>query len=164
MSFVNIGLEGLDDALRDIDDFEDKARERVLRNAARSGGRYLAKRLAESAPRPKGSARSSASRKYGPLDKNIKSTEYRGRNGKRFVVVSTGAAFWGRFLESGTGKFNVDPGPRAKRNAARTHLRPTYWFSRTVDCVTNQVVEEMFDNAATSLGREVDKFNRKRRG
>ena len=131
---------------------------RIIRNAARSGATRLRGALRKNAPRGTGE-RSINSERFGSLRKNIKMSQIRG--GFKFLPyyrVTTGDAFWGGFLDVGTGKFNVDPGPRAKGAGARTHILPTFWFRRTLEQERPQVTQAMIENIRRSLVREFAKI------
>jgi hypothetical protein len=155
---ASIKLEGLDELITGIRDFDIKARFRIVRNASRAGANVVKRALKAAAP--KGSKRSAASTKYGSLKSNIKSSQ---AARTPYYKVHTNDAFWGAFLDTGTGRYNVAPGPRAKGPAARTHIRPLFWFTRTVEGLRPQVSAAMINNARTSIQREFDKIKGARR-
>lgn len=151
---VFIELEGLKEMVKGLDNLSDAAHNRIIRNASRVGATRVKKALQAAAP--VGLVKSQASQKHGSLKSNIRVSQ--SRVDRRFYVVSTGDAFWGGFLESGTGRYNVNPGPKAKGEGARTHIRPTYWFSRAVEQVRPVAEQAMVDNVRKSILREVAKL------
>jgi HK97 gp10 family phage protein len=155
---TSIKLEGLDELIKGIRDFDTKARFRIVRNASRAGANVVKRALKAAAP--KGKERSTASDKYGSLKSNIKSSQ---AARTPYYKVHTNDAFWGAFLDTGTGRYNVAPGPRAKGPAARTHIRPLFWFTRTVEGLRTRVSTAMINNARTSIQREFDKIKGARR-
>jgi HK97 gp10 family phage protein len=155
---TSIKLEGLDELIKGIRDFDTRARFRIVRNASRAGANVVKRALKAAAP--KGKKRSTASAKYGSLKSNIKSSQ---AARTPYYKVHTNDAFWGAFLDTGTGRYNVKPGPRAKGAAASTHVRPIFWFTRTVEGLRAQVSTAMIDNARRSFQRELDKIKGARR-
>lgn len=155
---VAIGLKGLEETVRGFKNLGEAAQFRIIRNAARAGATRVRGALKKNAPRDSGE-RSAASARFGALRKNIKMFQLRG--GFKFLPyyrVTTGDAFWGGFLDVGTGRYNVDPGPRAKGAMARTHILPTFWFRRTIEQEGPQVTQAMIENIRRSLVREFAKI------
>lgn len=151
---AGIQLKGLEETVRGFKNLGEKAQFRIIRNAARAGASTLRGALKKAAPRGSGE-RSDASSRYGTLRKNIRVVQLRG--GKKFLPyyrVTTGDAFWGGFLDVGTGRYNVDPGPRAKGAGARTHILPNYWWRNTIEQQRPQVTRAMIENIRRSLVRE----------
>lgn len=150
----SIGLKGLDRTVRGLKNLGEQAQNRILRNAARAGATATKRALKQAAPR--GDERSDASKTYGTLSSNIEISQLRAASGKYlpYYKVHTGDAFWGGFLDRGTGKYNVDPGPKAKGAAARTHILPNFWFRNAIEQVRPAVTAAMVDNIRRSFQRE----------
>lgn len=114
---VSVKFEGGQDlsrALATLGDESTVAGRRSLRTTANE----LRDALRESAPRGDGPTKKtkrlksggSASYDYGRLKDNIRVTESRARKDNTIVMkVSTGNAFWGRFLEFGTVNMRARP-------------------------------------------------------
>ena len=151
---ASIGLKGLESTIRGLHNLGEQAQNRVVRNAARAGASTLSRALKKAAPRSSG-AKSPASQRHGSLRKNIKVSQLRTR-GKflPYYRVSTSHAFWGGFIDEGTGRYNVDPGPRAKGAAARTHILPNFWWRNTIEQQRPAVTRAMIENIRRSLVRE----------
>lgn len=156
---VGIGLKGLEETVRGFKNLGEAARFRITRNAARAGASTVRSALKKAAPRRQG-PQSEASQTYGSLNKNIKLQQLRGANGRflPYYKVTTGDAFWGAFLDTGTGKYNIDPGPKAKGARAETHLLPTFWWRKTIEQIAPQVTAAMIGNIRRSLLREIAKL------
>lgn len=150
----SISLKGLEETVRGMKNLGEQAQNRIIRNAARAGATTVRSALKQAAPR--GDERSKASETYGTLRSNIKSVQLRAKTGKYlpYYKVTTDDAFWGGFLDRGTGKYNVEPGSKAKGAAARTHISPTFWFRSTIEKVRTQVTDRMVDNIRRSFQRE----------
>ena len=73
--------------------------ERELTSAARAGANVWLKAMIVAAPR--GADPSAASKKFGPLHKNIKTARLKKTNRSVEMAVHTGKAFWGTWLEFG---------------------------------------------------------------
>lgn len=151
---TSIGLKGLEETVRGLKNLGEQAQNRIVRNAARTGATTVKRALKQAAPR--GDGRSKASATYGTLRSNIKTAQLRASNGKflPYYKVTTDDAFWGGFLDVGTGKYNVAPGPRAKGAAARTHILPNFWFRNAVEQVRPAVTAAMVENIRRSFQRE----------
>lgn len=149
----SIGIKGLEETVRGMKNLGEQAQHRIIRNAARTGATTVKRALKQAAPR--GDERSDASTTYGTLRSNIKSVQLRA-NGKflPYYKVTTDDAFWGSFLDTGTGKYNYAPGPRAKGIAARTHIFPNYWFRNAIEQVRPSVTAAMVENIRRSFVRE----------
>ncbi len=98
------GAKELERVLRELDP---RLAERELPSAARAGANVWRKALVAAAPR--GAGPSAASKKFGPLHKNIKTVRLKKTNRSVEMAVHTGKAFWGSFLEFGTR--NIAPRP-----------------------------------------------------
>jgi HK97 gp10 family phage protein len=155
---TSIKIEGLEQLTKGLHNLGEASKFRIIRNASRAGARTVQQSLKAAAP--KSAEKSEASTTYGRLRSNIKSAQLRGDNGKYspYYRVSTGDAFWAGFLDKGTGKYNVDPGPKAKGAGAKTHIRPNFWFRKAVEGVRGQVVNDMISNIGRSIKREFDKI------
>lgn len=154
---ASIRIEGLDEVIKGLVNLSEAAKTRITRNIARAGARTVKTELRAAAPR--GEHQSQASAKYGTLTKNIAIEQLKASG--RFLpyyLVTTGDAFWGSFLDIGTGKYNTAPGSRAKGAAARTHIKPNFWFRRTVGRIRPQVTDEMISSLERSLIREISKI------
>ena len=82
-----------------------KMSEDVLVRATRSGASIVRNEVKRRAPVGSGPAHP----KYGRLKNNIKTTKIKQRGGAASIVVHTGKAFWGSFLEFGTSKMPAHP-------------------------------------------------------
>ncbi|HEX9810645.1 MAG TPA: hypothetical protein VGA88_00965 [Burkholderiales bacterium] len=156
---VGIGLRGLEETVRGFRNLGEASQFRITRNAARAGATTVRAALKKAAPRGTAGAQSVASSQYGTLRKNIATSQLRaGGKFLPYYKVTTGDAFWGGFLESGTGRYNIDPGPKAKGAGARTHILPTFWFSQAVERIRPQVITAMVANMRRSIVREFAKI------
>jgi HK97 gp10 family phage protein len=146
---VDIDQRALQNLTRGFKDLEEKAQDRIIRNAARAAASEVKRKVKSNAP--KGDKQSVNSQIYGRLRNNITIKSIRK---VPYFRVTVGDAFWGLFLESGTGKFNIAPGGRAKGASARTHIRATKWFSKSVDTSRKSIEQAMVNNIRRSLERE----------
>jgi HK97 gp10 family phage protein len=99
MSEFKLDIDGLEEVKRKLLAMPEKARSKVLRKAAKAGAEILEAEVKHRAPKlanPKHP-------EYGHLKDQIK---IRVSTGKTYIAarVSTGDAFWARFLEYGSGK------------------------------------------------------------
>lgn len=134
---VSIKIEGLDEFIEGLGNFDQKARDRIVRNAARAGATEVQRAVKKAAPIDMG-RRSKQSRLYGHLRENIRVKQI-GR--LPYYKVTTGNAFWGMYLNRGT-KF----------------IKPSRWFDNAVDTVRESVVAKMIDNIRKSIVRELAKI------
>lgn len=156
MNFASIKVEGLDKLIDGLDNLSQQAKNRITRNSSKAGAQSMQRTLKANAPRGRGE-RSQNSIVYGSLQKNIKVTEVRA-DGKRFYRVTTGDAFWAWFLNYGTGKYNTNPGPKAKGNAAKSHMKGNDWFDRAVETGKSAALDAMIKSASSALKREIAKI------
>ena len=141
----NISVSGgadLSRALASLGDESTVAGRRALRSAAKE----LQTALIAAAPRGTGDAQSENRRRYGQLFKNIRVREARAlRNNTVVMTVSSGDAFWARFLEFGTVRMKAKP-----------------WFRPVWDRMQNRLVSGI----GTQLGIQIERAARRiaRRG
>lgn len=104
-------VEGFSELIKVLKQLPRQMEHKVLQDAASAGAREAAKHIRAAAPRYKGSRRSPASTRYGPLHKNIRVKALRRwkPKGIRGARVFTGNAFWGTFLEYGTKHIKAKP-------------------------------------------------------
>ncbi len=152
---ASIKLEGMDDLIAGLKNLSEQSKTRITRNAARAGANELKRKLKQAAPKGESSE---ASEKYGKLSSNIKIEQLKAKTYLPYYRVTTGDAFWGSFLDTGTGKYNVDPGPKAKGPSAKTHIKPNYWHRKTVEQSRDQITKRMSDSMDRSIMREVAKI------
>ena len=140
-------LRGFDEADAVLRDLPDAVENRVLQKATRAGGNVWRKLLRAAAPKHSGK-QSPASAQYGTLVRNIKTAVLRKAKakGRRGVRVSTGAGFWGMFLEFGTRFIAARP-----------------WFRPTVEASRDEVEAAMAKKTTIELDREVKRLVRKHR-
>lgn len=153
------GLKAANEALKKL---SKAAQNRVLKNSVRAGGIVMRTALRDAAPDNAGD-RSSASQTYGTLRQNIRITMFRKKY--RDVAgcsVNTGDAFWGYYIEYGTGKFYVGAGANSKRDKARTHIKPEPWFRPTVDHGYPVAVHAIKEKLADGILKEATKLSKVR--
>ena len=151
---TTIELKGLEETVRGFKNLGVQAQTRIIRNTARAGATTVRNALKAAAPRDDGT-KSQAVKRYGTLRTNIRSAQL--RSGGKFLPyykVDTKDAFWGHFLDVGTGVYNVAPGPKAKGAAARTHITPTFWWRNTIERIRGQVTNAMVASMRRAFQRE----------
>ncbi len=153
---ASIKIEGMDELLAGLKGLGEQSKTRITRNAARAGANDLKRRLKQAAPRS--DEQSESSQKYGRLSANIKVEQLKRDKHLPYYRVTTGNAFWGSFQDTGTGKHNVEPGPKAKGAAAKTHIKPNYWHRKAVEESRGPVTQKMLVSIGRSIQREVDKI------
>lgn len=153
---ASIKLVGMDELVAGLKGLGEKSKTRITRNAARAGANDLKRRLKQAAPRSE--KQSKSSQKYGRLSANIKVEQLKRNKFLPYYLVTTGNAFWGSFKDTGTGKYNVDAGPKAKGASAKTHIKPNYWHRKTVEESRGSVTQKMLASIGRSIQREVDKL------
>ena len=94
------GMSGAKELERVLKKLGPKLAERELLKAARAGANVILKEARARAPR--GSDPSAASKKYGPLHKNVKVVRMKKTGFSVEMAIHNGKAFWGGFLEWGT--------------------------------------------------------------
>lgn len=152
---VDIDQRSLQKLVRGFKDLEEKAQHRIIRNAARAAASEVKRKVKSSAP--KGSTQSLNSQIYGRLRNNIKIVSLRK---VPYFRVTIGNAFWGQFLDVGTGKFNIAPGRRAKGASAKTSIRARKWFSNAIDTSRMSIEQAMVKSIKRSLEREFARLDK----
>lgn len=116
----------------------------IARSGVRAGAALLAKELRRAAPRgPRGAKQSAASKRYGPLYKNIKYRMQRSRGNDHSAIVFIKDAFWWRFVEYGY----VQKRKRRKyRVAAHPFVRPVW--HRYQQKALDQIMDKMRERIA----------------
>jgi HK97 gp10 family phage protein len=123
------------------------------RRALRASAKELAEAVRSNAPVGEGSAQKSYRTKvgqsvkynYGRLKDNIRVREARARKDNTIVMqVTSGNAFWGRFLEFGTVKMGARP-----------------WFRPVFDRMHNSLVKAISKNLGTQIERAAKRLARK---
>ena len=133
------GFKELDDVLGTL---PDKVGGRVLQRSVNSAVRKGRKEIKDAAPR--GKAPSAASKKYGPLHKNIKVGKARAsKRSAKAAYVSTGNAFWGYFLEFGTRSIPAKP-----------------WFVPAFERMRRAMLEKLRENLKKAIDKELKKLKR----
>jgi HK97 gp10 family phage protein len=149
------GFRELDQVLRQL---PEAVQRRVSRNAVYAAG--IVWRDAARAAAPKGQRPSKASAQYGPLRINVKIYRWRRtrKKGMAGASVSTDAAFWGYFLEYGTGPYFTGPGGRSKGPASRTKIRPKPWFRPAIDANAGRALDAMKGRLARGIATEAQRL------
>lgn len=149
------GFRELRELLRQL---PDAVQRRVSRNAVYAAG--IVWRDATRAAAPKGDAPSQASAQFGSLRINVNIHRWRRtrKKGLAGASVSTNNAFWGYFLEYGTGPYFIGPGNRSKGAAAKTKLRPKPWFRPAIDANAGRALEALRGRMARGIATEAQRL------
>ncbi len=135
---------GLDKSARILRELPLSIENKVLQLAVMAATRHVAKQIRRAAPRSKKGKRSKSSLKYGQLYRNIKVERFKKvsrRKGIRGGTISTGNAFWGRFLENGTDRMDAKP-----------------WFKPAFDASTEEATLILRNKLGEGIEREANKI------
>ncbi|OAN53893.1 hypothetical protein A6A04_13455 [Paramagnetospirillum marisnigri] len=153
-------VTGLAEARKALRQLPVNVERKVLRAATRSGAMVM--RSAVKAAAPVGDEPSKMSAQYGSLRDNIRVIRLKLNipKGSAMYRVDTGDAFWGYFMEFGTGMhYTAGPG-RSKGANARTQLAARPWFRPAVDGAFAKAVSKMKEQLASGIAREAEKLGR----
>ncbi len=132
-------LEGYSELIEGLDGMAADVATKLGRKATREGAKLLLERIKERAPY--GSLLAGAAKKYGHLRDNLKVRLARAQTEGTIVYkVTSGKAFWARFLEFGT-----------KFIAARPFMRPA----------TDASAQAVVDRVGTVLGVGLELHNKR---
>ena len=144
MAKTTSGMSGVEQASRMLRQLPDRVEDRVLQNAAMAGARAWAKHIRTAAPVGE-PPKSKASKKYGPLKKNIKVRRSKTlrRKHQRGASVWTAMAFWGYIQEFGSRYLPANP-----------------WFRPAAERGQKAALNAQAKNLEKGIDREVKKLAR----
>lgn len=130
-------IDGARELERLLKDLGPEVGSKVALQALRASARSIQRELKARAP----TGKQDPHPKYGRLKDNIRVTTVEKNPPEFEVVVHTGSAFWGHFLEFGTVK-----------------MRPHPWFSPVWDASVQAALETLGKNMSTGISREARKL------
>lgn len=136
-------VKGFQEAARLLQLLPRNVETRVLQAATMAGARVMSKQVKADAPRGHGK-QSPSSEQYKRLHQNIKVAPLRSlrkKKGIRGARVSTGNAFWGRFLEFGTRFISAIP-----------------WFRPAIAKAQDSAIDKLKEGLGRGIEREATKL------
>ena len=135
------GFENLNTILTKL---PERVEANVLQKSTTGALRSIVKYMRGRAPK-NADYESPASKKYGPLRKNIfvKASKRDKKSGTRGAYITTGKAFWGFFYEKGT-----------------RHQPARPWFLPAFSAVSDLIIKRFADNVSEGILKEVEKLKK----
>lgn len=130
------GFEEFDKLLREL---PQNVENKVLQTATRKAARSVVPLIKAAAPTHT-DERSKASKEYGTLKSNIRTSNTRGKKGQRGTRIHTGNAFWGYIYEMGS-----------RFQAARP------WFAPAFSKAQGTMIKTLGDEIGKGIEREAEK-------